>query len=159
MALRVQLLLGHYHSAAPQIAGRVDAVGTAGIEEGLPPARTGAEHPDLAIEPGLSAQPRDRALRVADDLGIGTAAPGAHAASRADPIHAEPVLPIARSLRQRGPGADPGAGRPARSRAQDVRQRLRISPLRGRRARLLLYYDRPMYRIEQALDGWQKVFA
>ncbi len=21
------------------------------------------------------------------------------------------------------------------------------------------YYDRPMYRIEQALDGWQKVFA
>jgi carboxymethylenebutenolidase len=21
------------------------------------------------------------------------------------------------------------------------------------------YYDRPMYRVEQALDGWQKVFA
>jgi dienelactone hydrolase len=21
------------------------------------------------------------------------------------------------------------------------------------------YYDRPMYRIEQALDGWKKVFA
>ena len=21
------------------------------------------------------------------------------------------------------------------------------------------YYDRPMYRIEQALDGWQKVFS
>jgi dienelactone hydrolase len=37
------------------------------------------EHPDLAIEPGLSAQPRDRALRVADDLGIGNAALGAHA--------------------------------------------------------------------------------
>jgi carboxymethylenebutenolidase len=23
----------------------------------------------------------------------------------------------------------------------------------------IFYYDRPMYRVEQALDGWKKVFA
>ena len=50
----------------------------------------------------------------------------------------EPVLPAARSVRQRGPRADPGAGRPARGRAEEVRQELRVPPLRRRRARLLL---------------------
>jgi hypothetical protein len=44
----------------------------------LPPTRAGAEDADLAVEPGLGAQPLHRALGVADDLRIGHAALGAH---------------------------------------------------------------------------------
>src|SRR6202040_2122434 len=50
----------------------------------------------------------------------------------------EPFLPSARSIRQRGSLADPGAGGPARGRAQEARQTVRVSPVRRRRARLLL---------------------
>src|SRR6202040_883517 len=55
-----------------------DVLGVAGIEKSLPAARAGPEHPDLAVEPRLRAQPLDRALGVADDLGIRHAALGAH---------------------------------------------------------------------------------
>src|SRR5271155_2728791 len=50
----------------------------AGKEKGLPAARAGAEHADLAVEPGLGAQPRDCTLGVADDLSVRNAALGAH---------------------------------------------------------------------------------
>src|SRR5438132_8657434 len=76
--LRVQLLLAHHHPAAPKLAGGVDVLRVASKQEGLPPARAGAEYPDLAIEPGLSAQPRHGTLGVADDLSIGNATLGAH---------------------------------------------------------------------------------
>src|SRR6516162_2779620 len=51
--LGVQLLLAHHYPAAPQLARSVDAVGVAGIEKGLPPARAGTKDPDLTVEPGL----------------------------------------------------------------------------------------------------------
>jgi hypothetical protein len=47
-------------------------------QERLPPAGAGADDPDLAIEPGLGAQPLDCTFGVADDLRIGNAALGAH---------------------------------------------------------------------------------
>ncbi len=50
----------------------------AGEEKGLPPARAGAEHADLAVVPGLGAEPRHGPFRVADDLGVGDAALGPH---------------------------------------------------------------------------------
>src|SRR5438105_4793760 len=50
----------------------------AGKQEGLPPAGAGADDADLAVEPGLSAQPLDCTFGVADDLRIGDAALGAH---------------------------------------------------------------------------------
>ena len=49
-----------------------------GIEEGLPPARAGAPHGHLAVEPRLGPQPLHRAFGVADHLRIRNAAFGAH---------------------------------------------------------------------------------
>ena len=56
----------------------------------------------------------------------------------ADRAHQEPLLPAARHLRQRGSRAEPRAGEPARGRAQEARQGLRVLPLRRRRPRHLL---------------------
>src|SRR5262249_6896687 len=79
--LRVQLLLAHHHPATPQLAGGVNALAVAGVEKGLPAARAGAEHPDLAVEPGLGAQPLDRTTGVAEDVSVGSAPLGAHLGS------------------------------------------------------------------------------
>src|SRR5262249_24370800 len=49
-----------------------------------------------------------------------------------------PVLPGDRDIRQRRPGAEPGAGQPARGRTQEARQGARVPPLRRRRARHLV---------------------
>src|SRR5262249_60928318 len=49
-----------------------------------------------------------------------------------------PALPAARPVRQRGSRTQPGGGQPARGRAQEARQELRVPPLRRRRPRLLL---------------------
>src|SRR5207245_309263 len=76
--LRRQLLLAHHHPATPKLDRGIYVLGMASKQEGLPPARAGAEDPDLAIEVGLSAQPCDGTLGVADDLGVGNAALGAH---------------------------------------------------------------------------------
>ncbi len=51
----------------------------------------------------------------------------------------------------------PEPSRPARGRTEAARQGLRVPPLRRRLARLLLLHA-PMYRPEQAMDGWEKVF-
>src|SRR5207237_8593871 len=67
---RVQLLLTHHDAAAPQLACRVDALGVAGIEEGLTAARAGAEHADLAVKPRLRLQPLYSALGIADYLRV-----------------------------------------------------------------------------------------
>jgi len=48
------------------------------VRSNHPPARAGAEHPDLAVEPGLGTQPFDRTLGVTNDLGIENASLGAH---------------------------------------------------------------------------------
>jgi hypothetical protein len=76
--LRRQLLLAHHHPAAPKVNRGIYAFGMAGEQEGLPPARAAAQHRDLAIEPGLGAQPLHRAFGVANDLRIGNTALGAH---------------------------------------------------------------------------------
>src|SRR6185312_4063329 len=77
---RDRLLLGQlvlHHPAAPQLDRAVDALLPAGEEEGLAPARAGAEQPDLAVVPRLAAQPLHRGLGVADHLVVGNAAGGA----------------------------------------------------------------------------------
>ena len=61
-------------------------------------------------------------------------------------------LPAARHLRQRRPRAEPRAGEPARGRAQEARQDLRVPPLRRRRPRLLLLA--PAALPARAGDGW-----
>ena len=72
---------------------------------------------------------------------------------------AGPALSDPRHLRQRRPVPVPGRGRPDRGRAPPVRQGLRVPSLRRRGARVLRDGTRKSYRPEQAVDGWEKVFA
>ncbi len=75
-----------------------------------------------------------------------------------DRLHEGPLVPDPRPLRQRGQVAHARAGQPARGRAEEARQAVRVPPLRWRRSRLLLLRP-PGYRQEQAMDGWKKVWA
>ena len=52
---------------------------------------------------------------------------------------------------------DARAGRHPRGGAQEARQDLRVPPLRRGRARILLL-PQPLYRPQQAMDGWAKTF-
>src|SRR5271167_2902287 len=47
--LRVELLLAHRHAATPELDSRIDVLALAGIEEGGPAARAGAEKTNLAV--------------------------------------------------------------------------------------------------------------
>src|SRR6266545_5124133 len=76
--LGVELVLAHHHAAAPQVDAGIDVLLLAGIDEGVPAARAGAEHADLAVEIGLGAHPLHGGRGVADHLGVGNAAVGAH---------------------------------------------------------------------------------
>jgi hypothetical protein len=64
--------------AAPEVDACVDVFPLAGIDEGVPTTRTGAENADLAIVIGLRAYPLHCGLGIADHLGVGNAAVGAH---------------------------------------------------------------------------------
>src|SRR5450631_1553681 len=55
--LGIELLLAHHHAAAPEVDACVDVFPLAGIDEGVPTTRTGAENADLAIVIGLRAYP------------------------------------------------------------------------------------------------------
>ena len=76
--LGVELLLAHHHAAAPQVDAGVDVLLLAGVDEGVPAAGAGAENADLAVVSGLRAHPLHGGLGVADHLGVGDAAVGAH---------------------------------------------------------------------------------
>src|ERR1700694_4427130 len=53
--LGIELLLAHHHAAAPEVDAGVDVLPLAGIDEGVPATRTGAENADLAVVIGLRA--------------------------------------------------------------------------------------------------------
>src|SRR6266446_4337204 len=76
--LGIELLLAHHHAAAPQLDAGIDVLLLAGIDEGVPAAGTGAENADLAVVIGLRAHPLHGSLGIADHLGVGNAAVGAH---------------------------------------------------------------------------------
>src|SRR3984957_4536120 len=76
--LGIELLLAHHHAAAPELGAGVDIPALAGIDEGMPAAGTGAEQADLAVVVGLRSHPFHGGLGIADHLGIGNAAIGAH---------------------------------------------------------------------------------
>src|SRR5258708_2929232 len=76
--LGIELLLAHHHAAAPEVGAGVDVLSLAGIDEGVPATRTGAENADLAVVTGLRAYPLHRRLGIADHLGVGNAAVSAH---------------------------------------------------------------------------------
>src|SRR5438876_3491592 len=76
--LGIELLLAHHHAAAPELGAGVDVLSLAGIDEGVPATRTGAENADLAVMVGLPAHPLHRSLGIADHLAVGNAALGAH---------------------------------------------------------------------------------
>ena len=50
----------------------------AGIDEGVPAARAGADETNLAVVIGLRAHPLHGGFGIADHLGVGDAALGAH---------------------------------------------------------------------------------
>src|SRR3984893_4382135 len=70
----IELLLAHHHAAAPELDAGIDVLPLAGIDEGVPATRTGAEDADLAVVIGLRAHPRHCGLGIADHLGVGNAA-------------------------------------------------------------------------------------
>src|SRR5690606_17579624 len=72
-----QLFLAHHHATAPDIGDGVAALRLAGIEERMAPSGAGADHADLAVEPGLPAQPLHRSLGITDHLRVRNAALGA----------------------------------------------------------------------------------
>src|SRR6266478_861454 len=76
--LGIELLLAHHHAAAPEVGAGVDVLSLAGIDKGVPATRTGAENADLAVVIGLRAYPLHCGLGIADHLGVGNAAVGAH---------------------------------------------------------------------------------
>src|SRR5215471_14014494 len=55
--LGVELVLAHHHAAAPELGAGVDVLFLAGIDEGMPATRAGAEQSDLAVVVGLRAHP------------------------------------------------------------------------------------------------------
>src|SRR5208283_488355 len=71
---RCAILLAHHHTATPQLGASVDVRPLAGIDEGVPPTRAGAEETNLAVVIGLRAHPRHGGFGIADHLGVGDAA-------------------------------------------------------------------------------------
>src|SRR5450755_984399 len=55
--LGIEFLLAHHHAAAPELDAGIDVFPLAGIDEGVPTTRTGAENADLANVIGLRAYP------------------------------------------------------------------------------------------------------
>src|SRR3989440_7106404 len=76
--LGIELLLAHHDAAAPELGAGVDVLLLAGVDEGVPAARARAENTDLAVVISLRAHPLRRRLGIADHLGVGNAAIGAH---------------------------------------------------------------------------------
>src|SRR5712664_1175655 len=76
--LGIELLLAHHHAAAPEVGAGIDVLFLAGVDEGVPATGTGAENADLAVVIGLRAHPLHGGLGIADHLGVGNAAVGAH---------------------------------------------------------------------------------
>src|SRR6266851_1677809 len=58
--LGIELLLAHHHAAAPELDAGIDVLPLAGIDEGVPATRTGAEDADLAVVIGRRALWRRR---------------------------------------------------------------------------------------------------
>src|SRR5713101_566552 len=71
--LGIELLLAHHHAAAPEVDAGVDVFPLAGIDEGVPATRTGAENANLAVVIRLRAYPLHRGLGIAYHLGVGNA--------------------------------------------------------------------------------------
>src|SRR5258708_35363346 len=67
--LGIELLRAHHHAAAPEVDAGVDVFPLAGIDEGVPATRTGAENANLAVVIGLRAYPLHRGLSIAHHLG------------------------------------------------------------------------------------------
>src|SRR5271165_7103545 len=82
--LGIELLLAHHHTATPQLGASVDVRPLAGIDEGVPPTRAGAEETNLAVVIGLRAHPRHGGFGIADHLGVVAAATLALVQVRAD---------------------------------------------------------------------------
>src|SRR6266581_2364879 len=78
LAVLLELLLAHHHAAAPELDAGVDVLPLAGIDEGVPATRTGAENADLAVVIGLRAHPLYGRLGIANHLGVGNAVVSAH---------------------------------------------------------------------------------
>src|SRR5262245_39695754 len=76
--LGVELLLAHHHAATPKVRASVNVLLFAGINEGVPPARTGSEKADLTVVIGLRAHPLHCSLGIADHLGVRNAAISAY---------------------------------------------------------------------------------
>ena len=74
----IELLLAHHHAAAPLLDAGIDVLPLAGIDEGVPAARAGADKTNLAVVIGLRAHPLHGGFGIADHLGVGNAALGAH---------------------------------------------------------------------------------
>src|SRR5947208_5628143 len=60
----IELLLVHHHAAAPEFDAGIDVLPLAGIDEGVPATRTGAENADLAVVVGLRAYPLNCGLGI-----------------------------------------------------------------------------------------------
>src|SRR5918993_2559342 len=55
--LGIKLLIAHHHAAAPEVDACIDVIPLAGIDEGMPATRTGAENAGLAVAIGLRTHP------------------------------------------------------------------------------------------------------
>src|SRR5688572_9431789 len=73
-SLRVELLFGHHHTASPLLDASIDILALAGINEGVPAARAGADETNLAVVTGLRAHPFHGAFGIADHLRVGDTA-------------------------------------------------------------------------------------
>ena len=71
-----QVVPARHHAAAPALHHRVEALGAAGGEKGVAPARAGAPDANLAVVIGHGAQVAHGARQVAYDLVVGHAAVG-----------------------------------------------------------------------------------
>ena len=106
-------------------------------------ARSASSAPARAAATPCSSPAASQGFDAVVDLwGGGVVAPpdaaDAEAAGRADRLHEGPERAAARHLRQRRPDPVARPGRPARGRAEEARQGVRVPPLRRRRPRLLL---------------------
>ena len=73
-----EVVLARHHAAAPALHHRVEALGAAGGQEGVTPARAGAPDPHLAVVVGKRAQVVHGADAVPHHLVVGHASVGAH---------------------------------------------------------------------------------
>ena len=73
----IELLLAHHHAASPQLGAGIDVLPLAGIDEGVPATRAGAEKTNLAVVIGLRAHPFHSGFSITDHLRVSNAAVGA----------------------------------------------------------------------------------